>query len=320
MTHSGQFPAQCLHGWENALSWTCVGCLLGVCAGPVGVGGWLMASCGCSRQRVGAQHTQRGLARRGGVEASGQSTAPGPAGLWAGRAGPALRPQPGLPRSAIGASAPRGWLTNVCCLRAVCQACANEGSLRPLGCHPWQLYTHFPPRASLGVSGSPASVCLVVIALYHTSLHPCIRARGLASWPPPATLPQGQVQCQAGPLPAPPPPGVCCGPAHSWARGHRRPHMLAAISSSFQALRRCPKMLPARLLLSRTLLCPPHLNEACTGGLVRKSLFCSGSQVPASGTHTPASPPSTSPSSAQGWRRGAGWGGCRNGGVASGLP
>lgn len=179
-----------------------------------------------------------------GLEASKQSTAPGPAGLRAGQAGPALRPQPGLPRRAVWASAPRGWLTNVRCLRAVCQARADEGSLRPLGCHPWQLNTRFPPRASLGVSGSPASVCLVVIALYHTSLHPCIRAQGPASWPPPATLPQGQVQCQAGPLPTRPlypSPGVCCRLAHSGARGHGRPRVLAAISSSFQALRRCPK-------------------------------------------------------------------------------
>lgn len=72
-------------------------------------------------------------------------------------------------------------------------------------------------------------------------LHPGPRP---ASWPPPTTLPQGQVQCQAGPLPTRllyPSPGVCCGLAHSWARGHGRPRVLAAISSSLQALRRCPK-------------------------------------------------------------------------------
>lgn len=220
-----------------------------------------------------------------------------------------------------------GWLTNVRCFQAVCQACAHEGDLGPLGCHPWQLRTCFPPRASLGVSGSPASVCLVVIALYHASLHPYIRAQGPASWPPPATLPQGQVQCQAGPLPARPlypSLGVCCRPSHSWARGHGCPRILATISSSFQALRRCPKhaasQVPPSLNSPVSSPSPAPHDEACSGGLVRESLFHSSSRVPASGTHTPASPPSTSSSSDQGWCWGTGWGGCRNGGMASAVP
>lgn len=148
-----------------------------------------------------------------GLEASKQSTAPGPAGLRAGQAGPALRPQPGLPRSAIWASAPRGWLTNVRCLRAVCQACADEGSLRPLGCHPWQLNTRFPPRASLGVSGSPASVCLVVFALYHASLHPCIQAQGQRPGHLPLPFPKGKSSVKLDPSP----PASCIPPRGSAA-------------------------------------------------------------------------------------------------------
>lgn len=95
----------------------------GVCARPVGAGGWLMASCGCCRQSTGGS-THREDSHGGvGLEASGQSAAPGPAGLQAVPAGPALRPRPGLPQSAVWAAAL--GLVNKCpllpgCVPGVC--------------------------------------------------------------------------------------------------------------------------------------------------------------------------------------------------------